>query len=282
MKAHFFEINTLIDLDGKCWIVDKNNPNKPIMKISKSDFNLMRSGIWRSHGNRIKFSGEDFWISDDLVKKIKIYTKLNDVDFGTLGISMQEFLNPEIIDSKDFELKLDIIGKLKNSTDHIYIICSKQTKINYAGVIEKLLDKLKDQGILVKTFYNITDSFYNIDKDLVKFKIGRLLLQHLLGYKTQGEKFIDENITKYQEIEFYDEDLDTLKIATEVNDILQTLLVGTGLGLREVIKEDLREEKPSLIVNQVSDNTMKRIIPQKVLIGLPAIIKTFESFRRKR
>ena len=43
-NSKFLDIDILVNVENKAWIVDKNNPNVPIYKISKSDFNLIKSG----------------------------------------------------------------------------------------------------------------------------------------------------------------------------------------------------------------------------------------------
>ena len=50
----FFDLDVLIDMNQQCWIVEKTRPNIPIMKISKSDFNLIKSGIYSKQGNKIE------------------------------------------------------------------------------------------------------------------------------------------------------------------------------------------------------------------------------------
>ena len=45
MKAHFFDLDTILTTDNKVWLVDKTIPNIPIMKISQSDFNLIKNEI---------------------------------------------------------------------------------------------------------------------------------------------------------------------------------------------------------------------------------------------
>jgi uncharacterized protein (DUF4213/DUF364 family) len=45
--ANFFDINTLITINSKVWIIDKLKPNIPIVKISKSEFNLLNNGSIR-------------------------------------------------------------------------------------------------------------------------------------------------------------------------------------------------------------------------------------------
>jgi hypothetical protein len=281
VKSHFFDIDTLIKLENQAWIVDKNNPNVPIMKISKSDFNLIQSGIYRKQNNKIEFNGKVFWLPSELVNKLKIKAKTYKTEFSNLAISLQEFLNKDIIDEMDFELKIDTISQLKNKTDDIYIICSKQTKRNYQTLIEKLEEKLKEQGLKVKNFYFISDNFYNQNKDEVNFKKMRLLLQHSAGYKTDGNKFIDEEITRYDQVYFYDNNYDTLKIGDNINGLLDVILSNTDKGLRDVIKEDIVEYRPTLFVNKVNDNEYNKTEIKKVILSLSGLIKTFESFKRR-
>jgi len=280
VRSHFFDIDTLIKLENQAWIVDKNNPNIPILKISKSDFNLIQSGIYRKQGNKIDFNGKTFWLPTELVNKLKIKAKTYKTEFSNLAISLQEFLNKDIIEEMSFELNLSVISELKNKTDDIYIICSKQTKRNYQSLIDKFEEKLKEQGLKVKNFYFISDNFYNIDKDEVNFKKMRLLLQHLIGYKTDGNKFIDEEITRYDQVSFYDNNYDTLKITDDINGLLEVVLSNTDKGLKDVIKEDIIDYKPILLVNKINDNHYNKTETKKIILSLSTLIKTFESFRK--
>ena len=282
VKARFFDIDVLIRLDNQPWIVDKNNPNVPIMKISKSDFNLIQNGIYRKQNNKMEFNGRTFWLPTELFNTLKIKSKTYKTELGNLAISLQEFLNKDIIDEMDFELKLDVISELKNTTDDIYIICSKQTKRNYQSLIDKLQEKLKEDGISIKNFYFISENFYNQNKDDVNFKKLRLLLQHLVGYKTDGDKFIDEEITRYDQIFYYDNNYDTLKASDDINSLLQVVLSNTDKGLSEVIKEDVREYKPVLFVNKINDNVFNKKETKKVILSLSTLIKTFEAFKYKK
>ena len=280
VKSHFFDIDTLIRINNQPWIVDKNIPNIPIMKISKSDFKLIQSGIYRKQGNKMEFNGRTFWLPSDLINKLKIKAKNYKTEFSNLAISLQEFLNKDIIDEMEFELNLDIINQLKNKNDDIYIICSKQTKRNYQSIIDKLESKLKEEGLLIKNFYFISDNITNIDNDKLNFKKMRLILQHLVGYKTDGNKFKDEEITRYDQISFYDNNYDTLKFSDDINGFLEAILSNTDKGLKEVIKEDIFDFKPILLVNKINDNQYNKTETKKVVLSMSTLVKTFESFRR--
>lgn len=281
IKAHFFDINTLIKIDNKVWIVDKDNPNIPLFKISESDFNLIRNGVYKSQGNKIEYNGEVYYLPANIANKLRVKMKLSNTNFDKIGISMQEFMNREIIDNKDFEINMNVILPIKNTDDDIYIICSSQVKRAYQTIIEEFEEKLKHEGLQIKNFYFISDTFTNRDRDDVNFKVIRLLLQHLIGYKTDNNKFTDKEIERYNTISIYDNQNDTIKIADEANLVLKSLLKNTDDGLRSVIKEDLMDNRPFLIVNQITDNQLNNKITKKVSIEYTNLIKKFDSFRYK-
>jgi hypothetical protein len=280
--AHFFDLDTLIRFENKAWIVDKTNPNIPIMKLSISDFNLIKSGIFRKQNNKIEFNGKIFWLPTTLYDTLKVKSKNYKVNFDNLGISLQEFMNKEIIKDIDFDFTLDNIKTLKNIDQDIYVICSKQTKRNYESVISKLEDKLKEDGILIKKFYYISENFFNQKEDDVKYKKLKLVLQHLIGYKTENGKFINEEITRYDIVNYNDNNYDTTSLIDQINPLLDVLLMKTDEGMKSVIKEDIKLYKPVLIINQISDNQMNKVTSKKVNITMSNIIKTFEGFINRR
>jgi hypothetical protein len=57
MQAHFFNIEVLIRVDSQVWLVDRNKPSIPIIKITKSEFNLIKKGIYRTHNSSLSISG---------------------------------------------------------------------------------------------------------------------------------------------------------------------------------------------------------------------------------
>lgn len=278
IKAHFFNIDTLIKVDSKVWIVDKDNPNIPLFKISESDFNLIRNGIYKSQGNKVEYNGEVYYLPSSISNKLRVKMKLNNTNFDKIGISMQEFMNKEIVNDKDFKINMDIISPLKNTDDDIYIICSSQVRRVYQEIINEFQEKLKDEGLQIKNFYFISDTFTNRDRDDINFKVIRLLLQHLIGYKTDNNKFTDQEIERYNTISIYDNQNDTIKIADESNLVLKSLLNHTDDGLRSVIKEDLIDNRPFLVVNQITDNQLNNKITKKVSIEYTNLIKKFDSF----
>jgi hypothetical protein len=265
-------------MENHAWVVDKKNANVPIIKISQSDLNLIQSGIFKKQGNKVDFNGRTYYLPESLMNKIKIKTKSFNINFADLGISMQEFMNKSIIEKKDFEINKDLILELKNEVDDIYVICSNQTKKSYETIIEKIKEEFEKNGLKIKTFYPISENFMNKSDDDIKFKKMRLLLQHMVGYKTDGQKFKDEEITRYDQIYYYDNYLETLKITKEINNLLEFLLSRSDDGLRSVIKENVSDFRPTLWVHKENENKVNKRTSDKVILNISKIVKTFENF----
>jgi hypothetical protein len=177
------------------------------------------------------------------------------------------------------DINTDLVSDMKNLTDDIYLVCSRQTKDKYESVINRVTEEFTKMGMEIKAFYYISENFYNQNDDEIKFKKMRLLIQHLIGYKTDDKKFSDQEIDRYQKIYWYDNNYETLKIADQINGLFEIILSKTDPGLRDVIREDVKDFKPCLIVNKVNENSYNRIEEKKVIINLSHLVMTFESFR---
>lgn len=277
-KAFFFDLNSLITTNSKVWIVDRDKPNKPILRIPKSDFNLIKKGVYKKDNIKFEMQGESYWISKDLFDQIKIKTKNQNLNISKLAFSMQEFMNKDIIENNDFTIHLENIRHLKNTSGDIYIICSKNTKTNYELIISKLEDKLKEIGLVVKNYYYISETFYNRDEDDINNKKVRLLLQHLIGFKTEGDKFSHTEITKYDVINFYDDEARVIELAKNANNVLQFLIENSEDLVKDRVKEVLKQSQCELVINKVTFNKVNLFVSSKVELQYQNLIKKFESF----
>lgn len=279
MKAHFFDLDTVLNTNSKVWIIDKTKPNIPIMKLSESDFNLIKSGVYRSQGNSINFGGHIYWVPTEMFENLKIISKNYKADISNLAFSMQEYMNKELIENLEYTINLDNILHLKNTNDDIYVICSRNNKRNYELMISKIEDKLKENGLVIKKFYYISETFYNRNSDDISHKKVRLLLQHIIGLKTDGDKFTDEKLEQYEEVFFYDDEEGAIKLAKESNRVLTILLSNTESTIKDNIKDELKSSKHTLYVNYVTNNKVNRFVTTAVNIQFSNLITVFESFK---
>jgi hypothetical protein len=279
MTGHIFDIDVLLTINSKPWIIDKNNPNVPLLKISKSDFNLIKNGVYKSQKNILEYNGKTFWLPNSLNNKLKIMAKNKRINIDNIAISMQEFLNKDVIDNLDYSINFEAISDLKNKNEDIYLICSTNTERNYRTIVEKLLEKLTEEGIMIKKFYYLNEAFYNSNSDEIIFKKALICLKHLVGYEIKNEQFIDNEITKYSKLNFYDDDFDTLKLVDEINSYLGIILSKTDSGIKEVIKEDVRYDKATFIAKKIASNKYNKFTTSEVKLTLNPVVRKFNNFK---
>lgn len=278
MVAHFFDLDTILRVDNKVWIIDVKSPKIPIYKLDQSDYNLIKKGVWKDRGERFNFNGDNHWLPENIANDLKIKCKNLKIDTFNLTFSMQEFFNSEIIGDVDYDINLDLLLPIKNTTDHIYLICSKNNKKNYELILKKLKDKFLEMGLDIKDIYYLSETFFNRKNDKIIFNKVKLLLQFLIGLKTDSDNFIDSEITKYDIVNYYDDDLENINI--NPNDFLKYLYDNSDIVLKDKISNVVKSYDNILNINYVSPNKMKRIQTKKNILSLSKIIKTFESFKK--
>jgi hypothetical protein len=280
MNAHFIDLEIILKLESKPWIVDKNNPNVPILKIEKSDFNLYQSGIYKSHGNKLSFNGNTFWLPNEFMNLLKVKTKKLKIDISNLGISMQEFLNPEISKNIDFNLDISIFNNIVNTNDDIYIICSKNNKSIFENQILQLEEKLKELGLSIKKYYFISETFYNKNEDSIAYLKSKLLLQHLLGLKTDGDVLTSEKIDDYNQITYYDDNLKSISLAKDLNKLLENLLLKTTSDIKLSVKDKIKNDDNFLTIKEYTHNKANKFNEFQIQLEYSNIVKSFENFNR--
>jgi hypothetical protein len=282
MIAHFFDIETLIRVDSGVWVISEDNPNHPLVKISQSEFNLIKKGLYKNHDRPLKMGREKYWLPDNLYSILVSECKRTKSDISKLFFSMQEFMNPEVIEQLNFKIYKNHFRHLKNKTDHIYIILSRNTKNNYKPIIEKLEKELKEMGLVVSGYYYLSKTFYSRDEDRIAYEKAKLVLQHLIGMKTEDGGFTRSEISRYDKILFYDDDDFVIKTLTGLNDIFNAILKNTKdpfIGKR-IVQDILNKNSIELEINRVNFNTSNLFTKETIVLGEDSSnIIMFESFK---
>lgn len=281
MNAHFFDIDTLINVDSNIWIMSKDVPGFAIVKISESEFNLIKKGIYRKFNSPLDINGVRYWFPKDIFEEIKIKSKSSNINITKLTFSMREFLDKDIIDRLEYDINFYNIEHLKNTRDKIYIICSKKSKDSYSNIIDKLNNYLENIGLMVENFYYVSDTFYNRDSDSISNDKVRILVQHLVGLRTDGFKFTNKDIAIYDKIYYYDDDPNSLSLAENINDLFYTILDNTEDIFFYKVKNNILNSRKTLFVRKVNYNTMNLFDEVVVDLRFSNIKKTFNSFNKK-
>lgn len=264
-NAHIFNIdNLLINFDKKIWIIEKNNPSKCLLRIDKSDYDLIKSGVFKSDNLPMNFNGNVYWLS------INIFNKLNRNKSDELSFSFREYTDPDTIQDMKITYDLAPIKHLKNTNDDIYFISTKGSEKKYGHFYTKLIDELRENGLIVKQVYYLNQSFFAQSKDSNIKKICYVMISNLLGKLIEEDGLSDDLNRDYNEVNYYDTNYVTIhKIDSQFEEFLR--MINNG-------EIDVKNKKVKL--NLVSSNSLKPFSTTEILFNR-SYIKTYERFSRK-
>ena len=276
--ADFIDLDLIINSSAKPCVVSKDDPNVIIAKIELSDFKIFKSGIYRSQNNKMYFNGQTFWISNDFMNELKIKTKKLKCDISNLGISMREFLDPEM-KNIDYNIDIEVFIPIINTNSDIYFFCSKNSKERYKNHLKKLEEKMNDLGLKTKNIYFISDTFFNKNEEEICNSKSRVILQHLIGLKSESDKFTDTEIEKYEQINFYDDNDKSIEVSKSINSILSYMISKSDDIIKTKIKDRVKFTDLILNSKKATHNKSNRYISSQTKLEYSNIIKFFEGFR---
>jgi hypothetical protein len=154
-------------------------------------------------------------------------------------------------------------------------------KSNFEKQISKLEEKLEEIGLKIKKYYYISETFYNKDEDRIAYLKSKLVIQHLLGLKTDGDIFTNEEIDNYNQITFYDDDLKSIQMCRDINSVLGKLLLKTDSNIKIIVKDKIKNDDNFLLVKEYTHNKSLKFKEYNVQLEYSNIIKSFEGFKNK-
>jgi hypothetical protein len=278
MIAHLIDIdNCVFRFNRNVWIIDKKHPNKPIMTITEEEFNIIKSGVFEGNGHQIDFNGNKFWVSEKFFNLLKVKAKNNDIAIGELGISIQEFLNKELIDQLDVDINMGIFNDIKDKEGEILLIISKVTADKYQTHIKKLEEKLENIGLKTTQYFYINRTIYEQTKDLNAWKKSLIVSRLLTGYVPDGNIFTNQTNKTYDVVNYYDTDYPSLETIKDIQNSIDIMWMGSDEVLKETIKKEIKNKKVNII--ECSSNQLNPYIMTTVNLSQPKIIMTFENFK---
>ena len=186
----FFDLdNTLWYIKSDIWLIDKNKPGEPILKISPVEFSLIKSGIYNKDNILVDYNNERFFISNDLMERIK--RKRKNIRLKDIGISYSEEFDENILNKKEVQLLLNNIKHLIGKDVEIGILTARSDRKKHATLLNKLRLKLKEYGLEIDKIYFVSESIRYIGfNDKVVYDKNKILLSHLIGLNIEDNHFI--------------------------------------------------------------------------------------------
>jgi hypothetical protein len=274
---YYFDIDyTLIIPESKLVIIDKKNPSEILHRFSNSDEILLKTH-WKRYNNNVQYNGKEFYISDDLKKKI-------DLPLDRIGISYREWKDEEILNkqSKNLEFLQYNIEHLKNIKDD-YEICLLSARSRIYNH-DEFLSKLK-RCVYDITFKNINKIYFidNLEdvenEDEISFRKSKILLETLIGYKIKNNKFTNLECPVSTHVHFYDDDNKNIDYSKKLQEIFDMVLINTqDLNLVKKILERVQTENLYYNINMITNNKLNKFVTNTNVLKKPLNVLKFKDF----
>ena len=265
-QLYFFDIDgTLWTTNSKVWIIDKENPSKPIKKLNFLDFKLIQDGIYKEDNIKTEYNDNTYFISQDLFDKIQ---KLKHIPEERLGISFAEFFNNDLI--KEIKIILSNVRHLSSKGIDIALLSGRFDRKGDSKFLNDLRLELKSINIgLNKIFYvgkslNSLKHSENVSRDKAK-----VILEHFIGYEIDKNKFSSTPMEAYSEIFFYDDEETNIQYALNLQEYLQDLLFKTDDETYKKIIERVKNNKLILHTYLITPNDVNKFKASELIITEP-------------
>jgi len=270
--AYFDLDNTLWYIKSDVWLIDKNKPSIPILKISPIEFTLIKSGIYIKDDLPIDYNGETFFISHDMLDRAQ--RKHRNIRLLNLGISYVEYFNEEILNNKDVQLLLNNIKHLIGKDIEIGVLTARSDRKKHSNLLNKLRIKLKEYGLEITKIYFVSESIRSIGfNDKIIYDKNKVLLEHLIGLTIEDKHFVPIKKDAYTTVYFYDDIKSNFMSANNLQDYFDFLVRNSDDECIEYINNRFQTNKLQLVNNLVSNNTVNpfetNIIELKTPIKYP-------------
>jgi hypothetical protein len=263
-EIHFYDLdNTLWNIIGKVWIISKNNPNKPLIKIDYLEYLNIKNKMYIKDNIEIEYNDSTYWLPKSLLDKIQ---KNKNIDPDMLGISKRELFDPNYIKKINFNLKN--ILHLKGKNVDIGILTGRLNQENDQEYLNILREKLKQLNLNLTKIYYIGDYTYNTT-DKRSFEKMKVLLEHLIGVKILGDKFVPLKQDWYKNVFFYDDEIQNIYTANNIQEYFEDYMQNTDDETFKFILEKIQKNDLNLITNLITDNEMNMFQSQKTILKEP-------------
>jgi hypothetical protein len=286
----FFDLdNTLWYIKSDVWVIDKNKPSVPILKISPIEFALIKSGIYVKDDILIEYNGDSYFISKDMLERIE--RKIKNIKLNNIGISYSEFFDDNILNKKEVQVLLDNIKHLIGKNIEIGVLTARSDRKKHSNLLNKLRLKLKEYGLEIDKIYFVSESIRSIGyQDKVVYDKNKVLLSHLVGLTIEDNHFVPIKKDSYNKIYFYDDVKSNFMNVNNLQDYFDFLVRNSDDECVEFINNRLDNNNLILINNLITNNEINPFETTTIKLNSPIkfplkvsdnkLTIKFENFRK--
>ena len=275
----FFDLDDCLwENDYEVWIIDKNNPKKPVLILDPIEFALIKKGQYRKDKVQLDYNGQKFWISEELSQRIQKRARTENME--RFGISLMSMVDRELLNKSKLTILTRNIEHLSNDkfTD-IGLLTARSNQRNNSDLLNKLRLELKDIGIDIKKIYFVGKSV-NIGQNYISKIV--ILLEHLIGFKIKNGQFVSLKQDWYPRVSFYDDDPQNINYANDIQKFFDEILRKTDDEIHSIIMERLDATKMILKNYLVTTNETNKFVESSVELKKPTRFPIRESIKKNK
>jgi len=270
----FFDLDdTLWQNDYEVWIIDKNNPVKPVLILDPIEFALIKKGHYKKDNILLDYNGQKYWIGEQLSKKLQKRLKTENME--RFGVSLMPMVDRNLLNKSELEFLTKNIEHLSNNKFiEIGILTSRSNQRNNSDLLNKLRLQLKNIGLDIKKIFFVGESVTKGQNYMNKITI---LLEHLVGFKIKKGKFMLLKQDWYPRVDFYDDDPQNIHYANDIQKFFEEIIRKSDDEVFHIIMERLSSQRLILKNYQVTTNDTNRFIESTVELKKPVRFPIRES-----
>ena len=282
----FFDLDdTLIENDYEVWVIDKDHPSKPLHVLNPIEFALIKKGHYVKDDICLDYNGQKFYIGEELSKRLQKKAKTENIE--RFGISLMPMVSKELLNKSKLEILLKNIEHLrfKNNID-IGILTARSNQRNNSDILNKLRLELENIGLNIHKIFFVGESVNRGQNYMNKINV---LLEHMVGFKIKGGKFVSLKQDWYTNVSFYDDDTQNIHYANDIQRFFEEILRKTNDEVYHLILERIKTVKLRLDNYLVTTNDLNRFVKSSVELKEPvrfpireSRLMSFEKFKNEK
>lgn len=257
--------NTLIATNAMWWIIDKNNPDTYLFKISQYEGTLIKNGFYKGHELPIYYNGVQSFLNKETWAKIQRIKRLT---LDDIGLSFREYTDANLI-NQQLSTCVFYIDRFKQLKDHtINILTARGNRDGHSELLSMLKTKMEAQGLTIHDAYFVNDPTCVVSDYNSPEKKLLCIIEKVVGFKIKNNEFIHIADESYQISHFYDDEDINIDACKNINKFIKDLLDRTEPWLKEKIEGHLSIQKPVLYTYLLNSNELNPFIQTEIKIEL--------------
>ncbi len=264
---HFFDLDgTLWSVKTNAWIIDTRKPGVPILKLRDSELKLILAGVYINEEVYIEYNGETYWIGKKILERIKKFRP--NIKEEYLGLSFYEKLDPKFYDNLKI-YKENIRHLIEGGKCDVGILSARYSDEKDKLLLTTLKKELTDIGLDIDKFYYVNDYYKPTNDTQTSTKKANILLEHLVGFHIQNDKFVPLKQDRYEKVYFYDDEPSNIDVANNIQEFFDGYLENSEDEVYNRIIKVINEIKPTLYTNLITNNSLNRFKTTEVKLHEP-------------